>query len=156
MSDFNINKFSEEVFNEFNFIKASKSELLPGKIMKENARSFSEKLFAGFIGLVDSVAEKTLEDEKKKRRLSENKEYSERFIKHPENRRIICQALDELRSIEIITEEKFVKRFTKSLCQKVLDKEIAVPFEKVLFASIAYNIFEIGFDNFCNNISDEN
>ena len=68
----------------------------------------------------------------------------------------MCQALDELKTNEIITEEKFVKRFTQALCRKVSENEIIIPFEKVLFALIAYKIFETGLDRFCENTNDEN
>ena len=149
MSNFDIENFSEEVFQEYNFWKIAKTEAFPGEIMKRDATTISSKLFAGFVGVVDKFSQKSIESEKIKKKFVENENYATSIISQPENKRVICEALDELKTNEIITEEKYVKKLTRALCGKVLNEEIPIPFSKQLFAAIAYKIYEEGLEKFC-------
>lgn len=115
MSDFDIRVFSEEVFREFTIWKHLKVAQFPGEIMKQDAITMKSKLFAEVVSIVDLFGKKSLEKIKLERKFYENEDYAASIFLRPENKRVICEALEELKTNEIITEEKYVQRFTQAL-----------------------------------------
>ena len=70
--------------------------------------------------------------------------------KEPEIKRAICQTISGLERKEILTEIKFVKLLTNSVSNTELVKKYVIPPNAVLYAIIAFQIFQSGLEKYCD------
>ena len=151
-ADFDLEKFQEQVLNEFTFLKARnlqetfKREDVRREFRKSPWGCFLIPLFI-FAG---KFSDTLLRDEERKKNYEVFEKEAEDLLAQDEIKEDICKSLRNISPPEILTEDKFVKKVTEILAEKSLRKQFVIPLEPVLFAFIASQIFENGIENFCD------
>lgn len=156
MSDFDAEKFNEEVFQEYDFWKMTKTVKYPSEAMNaDSGRNALGYLLKPILRFFDSLGKKEIEKERRRKKHFENEQYAKTLLARADIGTIVCSAIEGFSKKEILTEEKFVKTITRILVEKVSEGKFTIPFEPVLFAAIAYKISETGIEEFCASLSDE-
>lgn len=156
MSDFDVEQFSEQVFQEFEFLKMTKTIKYPSEAVSSGAnKNAFGCLFVPILRFFDGVGKKEIEKEKRRKKHFENERYAETILLRADIKIIVCDAVERFSKKEILTEAKFVETITETLVGKVSEGKFTIPFEPVLFAAMAYKISETGIEEFCASVSDE-
>lgn len=153
--DFDIEDFLEKVFKEFQFLQSTKEleKVSPDDLQEPFRNHFSGCLFIPLVRLIKPYQKKALE-----KVIRENSAFHREaldFLSEPEIKKAICRSLNNFPKKEILTTEKFLKLITETLTEKRLRKKFVIPLDPKVFSFVAFEIFEMGIENFCDGINDE-
>ena len=143
--------FQAEVWKEYENYKSIQNTKIIGEDLKEKLSSKKYGcLTLPFIWIAVFFTKKAHKDETKKRNYLAFAKEAEELISAPEIKKAICSGISKLDRKIILTEKKYVKFLTKSLCNKRLVKKFVIPQNAVLYGIIAFQIFENGIENYCS------
>lgn len=156
-ADFDLEDFQKKVVEDFHFLKASKTfrKFRQEEIHKDFRKNPAGCLFLPIVLLGDWIGWRLFQTEEKKRNHGAFQKEAGELLAQGEIRDALCKSLRETSRKEILTEEKFIRTVTKTLAENNLRKQFVIPLEPVLFACIAYEISETGFDDFCPEIKED-
>lgn len=150
-SSLNMYYFREMTYREFDTLKTWKTARNIEQKLTGNNRSntFWGCLALPFIKLGVRVGEKAYLQQSERYNYSENEERAKKLLNHFEIRKILCCAMHEVGSKEILTEEKMVNTVVNSLGKEKIREKFSISLDKILFAYLCYELLQIGLENYC-------
>lgn len=152
--DFDLEKFQDEVLGEFTFLKARKFNdnfIKNEELKKHFGKSFWGCFLIPLFIFTGKYGDSVYRQKEKEKNYKVFEREAADLLAQNEIKEAICKSLKETSRTEILTEDKFIKTVViQTLAEKDVRKQFVIPLEPVLFACIAFQISEMGIENFCD------
>lgn len=140
--------FQKKVFAEYELIKSF--EKSSTRINESREKDKKGCLSVPFAMLADSLVDKILGRERRKRNFAGNEREARELLRQKEISDRICEMIADISRREILTEERFVNELTSAFYRSELASRFIIPENAVLYAMMATDIFNTGLENFCD------